>query len=101
VGGGVSGGRWYHGTSAQLSPGDVLVPGTEIGVDNWGMGNDWGVWITPNPALAAKYGPHVYAVEPEGEVIDWADENGWDRDENNDEYVCDRARIVAALELVA
>lgn len=89
---------WFHGSAAELAPGEMLVPGDRIGRDNFpGMDNSWGVWITPDPKLAALYGANVYQVEPTGHITDWAAENGWDPDETNSEYVCDKARVSAVL----
>ncbi len=91
----------YHGTDAVLSPGDVLVPGQEIGQNNWpGMDNNWGVWLTPHPDVAAGYGPRVYEVEPIGTLTDWAAENGWDpaEDRATQEYVTDHARVIRLVE---
>lgn len=86
----------YHGTTAVLAPGDILVPGDVLGLDNWGMENAWGVWLTPDPAVAARYGPNVYAVEGSG-LVDWCADNGWERTPENDEWVADRATVVSLV----
>lgn len=86
---------WFHGTDATLLPGETLRPGDEVGLSNFpDMDNGWGVWITRRPELAARYGANVYVVQPTGEVTDWAEENGWDRDELNDEFVCEVATVI-------
>mgnify|MGYP003420950327 CR=1 FL=1 len=60
---------FFHGTTAVLEPGDTLLPGTEVGRDNWGMENTDQVWMHTAPDRAALYGPLVYEVEP----IDWVE----------------------------
>jgi hypothetical protein len=91
--------RLFHGTAAELAPGDVLLPGDQVGKDNWpGMDNAWAVWLTPYPEVAAAYGPHVYEAVPSGTVVDWCDENGWDRTRENTEYAADRATVVRAVD---
>lgn len=85
----------YHGTAADLRPGDLLVPGDTIGRTNWPDAEcGWGVWLTPDPATASRYGARVHEVEPVGAVIDWCAENGWEPTTDNAEFVADAARVV-------
>lgn len=66
---------YYHGTDAQLSPGDVLVPGATLGRDNYGLGETGHVCVTTALGMAVLYAltawnegpgemPHVYEVRP-------------------------------------
>jgi hypothetical protein len=90
--------KFYHGTAADLTPGDVLVPGDTIGQTNFaGMDNSWGVWMATTPELAQAYGERVYEVHPLDRVTDWCEENGWERDADNDEYVTSKAEVVGII----
>ncbi len=76
--GDISGGNWYHGTSAALSRGDRLVPGKE---KNFPQSDSSIVSITSDLStanhwareVAKKSGgnPRVYAVEPVGTIDIW------------------------------
>jgi len=82
--------RYFHGSGANLQPGDRLVPGAEIGRDNYHMDRDQHVYMEPQQeeqrnwrdpgawiwaktaALGDLSGPEgrstVYTVKPEGYV---------------------------------
>jgi predicted RNA-binding Zn-ribbon protein involved in translation (DUF1610 family) len=103
-------GPWYHGTNAELQPGDMILPGYEVGKDPTHPNADYYdqgiVYITLSDYAAEKYAvrvagrlggdPHVYEVEPQGEV--WADkeqETGW----SQDQFVTGRAKVVREIDL--
>jgi ribosomal protein S18 acetylase RimI-like enzyme len=90
-------GAYYHGTSVDLPVGTVLVPGDEIGKDNWGMENGYAVWLHDNPEWAGKYGDHVYEVEPIGSVENYSEGAGHTEEMDSPqewEYLAPSARIV-------
>lgn len=77
-------GRLFHGTSRELAPGTVLLPGRAVGRDNHrylgGTAADR-VWVTSSVRAAASYAIeavssdrrrdadlHVYEVTPAGEL---------------------------------
>lgn len=71
--------KWFHGTSANLAEGDTLVPGEQLGKNNFPpAGDNSKVWVS-NAAhhafgwasMAARRGTvHVYAVEPTETPLD-------------------------------
>lgn len=76
--------RFYHGTRAELKPGDLIKPGNPPGADERdSLANC--VYLTPNPdeaiweaELAVGEGPgRVYMVEPTGRIGDASDLTGW------------------------
>lgn len=106
--------RWFHGTTAELSPGDRLVPGGEINVANFEDGDpcpEWRatlefastrVWVTPHLHEAAYYAaiasagpagdggtPFIYEVKPTTEPVPAEIDVGWH---------CDSATIVESLQ---
>jgi hypothetical protein len=87
--------KYFHGTNAALPTGAILLPGDTIGHSNWPeLDNGWGVWMTPHADVAAKYGTHVYEVEPTGDVIDWCDENGWEPTRETAEFIAPAATVL-------
>lgn len=59
--------QWYHGTDADLSPGDRLRPASEIYPGERPSHSLWDrVSITSDPDEAQNYGRRVYRVHPEG-----------------------------------
>jgi rifampin ADP-ribosylating transferase len=76
--------RFYHGTRAELKPGDLIKPGNPLGVDEHVVEPNrmaTYVYLTPNldeaiwdAELAVGEGPgRVYIVEPSGEIGDTSD----------------------------
>lgn len=83
---------WYHGTDADLKPGDVVVPGSEIGKANF-VYDDVPehadkVWVTTKPGEegAEFYGGHVYEVAPKTDPVVVQPEF--------DEWMTDRATVI-------
>lgn len=59
----------YHGTNADLAPGDRVLPGNEVGrvVEDFGDDTHDSVWMTPNPEDAyhwAEQAADVHGGEP-------------------------------------
>lgn len=89
---------WYHGTDADLHPGDVVVPGSEIGKANFTYtdvpehANK--VWVTTKPGEegAEFYGGHVYEVEPKSAPVVVQPEF--------DEWSTDRATVIRQVSAV-
>lgn len=100
---------YFHGTNAELQPGEVIVPGWELGRDpNYDSDYyDQGVvYLTTGDHLAERYAvgvagrkggePHVYEVEPLSEV--WPDkeqETGW----SSDQFMTGKARVLREVPL--
>jgi hypothetical protein len=72
--------HFYHGTSQEFSPGDVVRPGREVhGHDYATTGGSSYAWATTNPQEAHTFGAltssrtgqptRVYRVEPVGEYV--------------------------------
>lgn len=58
-------GRWYHGTNAELAPGDKVLTGKQAGRGTrGGPGDDEHAWVSSDPYRAGAYGAHIYEVEP-------------------------------------
>ena len=113
-------GRWYHGTSAILKPGDILKPGKTIGKANFdypegGQGNPF-VYITNEIGSAVTYSqlsasrghkggpnktltqdPHIYEVEPLGKVE--ADANASVNNSYGGERQVPLARVVREVKI--
>lgn len=101
-------GSLFHGTSVELAPGTVLLPGRSVGRDNHpylaGGATDR-VWVTTSIAAAVAYGLeavssdrrrdadlHVYEVTPHGELSTAGRVTAGD-------FTCDRAVVVRELTL--
>lgn len=56
--------QFYHGTKAELSPGDLIHPNHTVPMGAGGHGDF--VWSTPVKSDAAMYGGNTYQVEPTG-----------------------------------
>lgn len=52
----------FHGTSAVLKPGDIVLPGDKVGAASAGTPMDE-AWATEDRDEAADYGPNVYQVQ--------------------------------------
>ncbi len=61
--------EFFHGSPAQLKPGDLLT--TPNNVKCWDVTKGGVVYITSDVNVAKKYG-NVYVVEPLGEVREYA-----------------------------
>lgn len=64
----------YHGTSALLNPGDMVLPGVQVGDTKRKVPLNE-AWATENIDIAGRYGPNIYHVEyvtePDHGVEDW------------------------------
>lgn len=59
--------QFFHGTPADLKPGDRVVPGDAIGTKHMGSDSDSSrVWISTNAYRAGAYGHRIYEVSPDG-----------------------------------
>lgn len=86
----VSAETFYHGTTARLAVGEWLVPGGEIGRDNYGLGENGAVYLTTSLGFARIYAlaalrndpgaePVVYEVAPDFEIVESsADGTEWE-----------------------
>lgn len=89
---------YYHGTNADLPVGTIVLPGDELGKTTWpGMDASDVVWMHDNPEWAARYGQHVYEVEP----LEWVENHSADAGHTEEmasprewEYITPRARVV-------
>lgn len=69
--------RFYHGTRADLKPGDLIEPGNSADVSEWDRMTPY-VYLTPNPDAAiwtaeladGEGSGRVYIVEPIGRIED-------------------------------
>jgi len=67
--------RYYHGTKAELEPGDLIEPGKypptvpdpDIRGDRAGEPRDWTYFSSRRQYVTEHYGPNVYQVEPTGD----------------------------------
>ena len=99
---------WYHGTSALLSEGQLLLPPAESGqpfrhppsTDTRAAERKDFVYVTPDPEVAKIFvglgGGYVYRVRPIGAISDvpwypWANPLGLP------EYLCRRARVLSRV----
>lgn len=58
-------GPFYHGTSADLAPGDALTPGDQQSAKAHGQHSDGTrVWVSNDPVRAGAYGHRLYEVTP-------------------------------------
>lgn len=90
--------KYFHGTNNTLRPGDVLVPGDQRNVNNWGDGaNNSVVWLHDNPQAAGRYGANVYEVEPIGYVDNFSKDAGHadSLPPNEWEYITESATVLS------
>ena len=66
--------QFFHGTEADLKPGDEIKPGNVAGhrrFSSESSGHGEFVWMTPHAHKAAWFGSRVYQVEPQGLHADY------------------------------
>ena len=90
---------YFHGTRAELSVGDVLIPGGgAANFDYLDSGNGEYVWMHDNAEMAARYGAHVYEVEPVEWVENYSEEAGHDDlPSAEQEFIAHQARVVRVV----
>lgn len=76
---------WYHGTSGDVSPGDILTGGNTAAWSPEGSADNDVVWISDNAWQASKYGSRTFQVFPKGEVQY--------RHKDNHEFWCETAEV--------
>jgi hypothetical protein len=92
----------YHGTRAGFGPGGYLLPGDQVGKDNFKMGRSHVVYITPDLEWAKVWAEHsqgrgkpkVLEVAPCSEL--GVDDSTVAGDEH-EAYTCDMAKVLRVV----